>query len=158
MPNKLIRYLGELPEASWDPAMFSHRRLTPIGRRRLNRDELLVTDDSEGDFPDASNVDRAAHELFVRGIPSWRHARATNGGVMVGKWSIHAHNDSTPGWTLFTLVWMRDADHATLQVGTEWWKLEPGEVVAFKANTLHSWVCNSPWTAVFTDLEREILA
>jgi hypothetical protein len=158
MPNKLIRYLGELPEGSWDPAMFSHRRLTSLGRRMLRENEVFDVGMDDGDFPQTADVAEQARGMFDTAMPRWRHARETGGGVLAGKGSVSAHNDGTPGWSVFTLTWLKELESASLQVGAEHLRLEPGSVIAFRAGVVHSWVCHCPWTAVFMDLDPVVTA
>lgn len=151
-----VMRIGELDANCWHPKYFTHRRLYPSGKNQLARSELFDAGMDDGDFPQADSVSRYARSLFNEVLPNQRHALTASIGVLVGQGSVAAHDDGTPGWTIFALTWVQGGDAVgVLQVGTEHIRIGIGEVIAFRANVLHSWVCKKPWTAVFEDLEYE---
>ena len=74
-------------------------------------------------------------------------------GLVAGPGSVRPHRDTDETqWTALALLWVSGScETADLMVEGEYATLGIGEVVLFRSDKLHCWVCERPWTALFVD-------
>ena len=142
--NKIYS-LGSLKglKSSW----FRHSQLPKEDQRFLKRHSVWTCAIPDDAAPLIEQMIRLVRTEF-----SQLHSSTSNDmGMIAGPGSVRPHHDAAH-WTLLAPVWIgRGCTNASLMVEEDHVTLEVGEVVLFRSNKTHCWVCERPWSALFVD-------
>lgn len=132
------------------PSQFRHSVVVNEQDKQLLKHHEVLTCDEMPSYADP--LIEQVIGLAQQQCSEFHSSNSNNMGLVVGTRSVRPHRDTDElQWTALALLWVGAGNGADLMVEGEYVTLEAGDVVLFRTDKLHCWVCEKPWTAVFVD-------
>lgn len=148
-PHRKLYTLGTLQDLR--PSQFRHSVVLEEQDKRHMKSHAVITCWQAPDYTDP--LVEQVIGLAQQHCSEFHSSTSKDMGLIAGLGFVRPHRDTDETqWTALALLWVGgNSQTADLMVEDEYATLEAGDVVLFRTDKLHCWVCEKPWTALFVD-------